>query len=339
YGLYVLARNARPVMGDLRYLADNKLKDFATPLAKGQIGAALALLGDRGRSRRAFDEAVTTLTSQRDERIHRVDYGSKLRDGGGLMALIAEADADRALLMRASAEVETSRQSATFTSTQEQMWLVLAAQALARDAEGVRLTVNGAPRPGALYRNFREAELEAAPVAIANTGDTALRVVVTVSGAPLSPLPPLDRGYRVERTIHAMNGKPANWGALRQNERYVVHLKVTEPKATAGRLLLVDPLPAGLEIENPSLGDGVNTEGLAFTKTELTPTHVEARDDRFVAAFDRAPEQKPEFTASYVVRAVTPGRYVHPGAAVEDMYVPERFGRGASASVEVQSAR
>ena len=37
-----VARNGRPVMGDLRYLADNKLGDFGSPLARAQIGAALA---------------------------------------------------------------------------------------------------------------------------------------------------------------------------------------------------------------------------------------------------------------------------------------------------------
>ena len=50
YAIYVLARNGRPVMGDLRYLADNKLSDFASPLAKGQIGAGAA------RGSRAFGD-------------------------------------------------------------------------------------------------------------------------------------------------------------------------------------------------------------------------------------------------------------------------------------------
>ena len=34
---------------------------------------------------------------------------------------------------------------------------------------------------------------------------------------------------------------------------------------------------------------------------------------------------------AYIVRAVAPGRYIHPPALVEDMYAPERFGRTASA--------
>jgi len=43
YGLYVLARNgAAPIGVDLRYLADTKLNNLATPIAKSQLAAALA---------------------------------------------------------------------------------------------------------------------------------------------------------------------------------------------------------------------------------------------------------------------------------------------------------
>ena len=43
YGLYVLARNGAAPIGDLRYLADTKLSNLATPIAKSQLAAALAL--------------------------------------------------------------------------------------------------------------------------------------------------------------------------------------------------------------------------------------------------------------------------------------------------------
>ena len=41
YALYVLARNGVAPVGDLRYIADTKLNDLATPIAKAQIAAAL----------------------------------------------------------------------------------------------------------------------------------------------------------------------------------------------------------------------------------------------------------------------------------------------------------
>jgi alpha-2-macroglobulin len=339
YALYVLARNGRPIMGDLRYLADNKLAEFVSPMAKGHLGAALALLGDRGRSRSALGEAVTRLTAARDDGFSRIDYGTKLRDGSGLLALLAEANAERSDLVRVSTEVEAARNAVRYTSTQEQTWMVMAAQALAKEAENFQVVVDGTPRSGAFNRTFREAELEARPIVIQNPGQAAARAVISVSGAPIDPLPALDQGFRIERAIYTMKGQAISFNALKQNERYVVHLRMSEPKAAYGRLLVVDPLPAGLEIENPNLTDGVSTEGLAFTKADISPAHLESRDDRFVASFDRNASQKPEWSVSYIVRAVTPGRYVHPGASVEDMYKPDRFGRSATGAAEVAAAR
>ena len=45
------------------------------------------------------------------------------------------------------------------------------------------------------------------------------------------------------------------------------------------------------------------------------------------------------FTVAYVVRAVSPGRYVLPQAKVEDMYRPDRFGRTATGTIEVSAVK
>ncbi|MBV8916527.1 alpha-2-macroglobulin family protein, partial [Bradyrhizobium sp.] len=62
YGLYVLARNGAAPIGDLRYLADTKLNNLATPIAKSQLAAALALVGDRGRAERVYQAALDSLS-------------------------------------------------------------------------------------------------------------------------------------------------------------------------------------------------------------------------------------------------------------------------------------
>ena len=126
---------------------------------------------------------------------------------------------------------------------------------------------------------------------------------------------------------------------MRQNDRLVTVLRVTEPQARYARVLLVDRLPAGLEIDNPKLVDSGSVEALDWLKTDVEPASVEYRDDRFVAAFDRTVEQPAFFTVAYIVRAVAPGRYVHPPAHVEDMYRPERFGRTAFGSIDVVARR
>jgi uncharacterized protein YfaS (alpha-2-macroglobulin family) len=112
-------------------------------------------------------------------------------------------------------------------------------------------------------------------------------------------------------------------------------LKITESEAAYARLLLVDPLPAGLEIDNPDLFEGGSIEALSWLKKDVEPTHTEYRDDRFVAAFARDGSSKATFSIGYIVRAVTPGHYVLPPATIEDMYRPQRFGRTAAGSVDV----
>ncbi len=61
YAIYVLARNGRAPIGELRYYADTRLDRFATPLAKAQIGAALAMLGDKERAEKAFKAAIADI--------------------------------------------------------------------------------------------------------------------------------------------------------------------------------------------------------------------------------------------------------------------------------------
>lgn len=340
YAIYVLARNGRPIIGDLRYLADNKLKEFDSPLAKGQLGAALALLGDRGRASSVFEAAQTALAEFTEDGEYRADYGSKLRDSAGLLALFAEGNAEKVQLARLSAVLEGARQASKYTSTQEQTWMVLAAQALQKEAEALTLNVDGTSQRGAFYRNMSAARLEGRPLTLRNESAGDARVMLSVSGIPLAPEPALAQGYEIARSIHKMGGELVGNDRFEQNERYVVVLKIKETAPRDARLLIVDPLPAGLEIENAKLGDGASLEGLSEIIGEATPTqNVEARDDRFVAALDRkSAAKKQEFTLAYIVRAVTPGRYVHPAAFVEDMYRPEKFGRTGFGTLEISTA-
>ena len=150
YALYVLARNGRPVMGDLRYLADNKLADFAhaagaRPDRRGALGcwaiAAAAAPPSPARWRRCRRRATTGCRGPITARA--------CATAPAVLALIAEANGERADITRAAAIVDSARNAARYTSTQEQMWMVLAAQAMAKDAEGMTLTVDGTERKGA----------------------------------------------------------------------------------------------------------------------------------------------------------------------------------------------
>jgi uncharacterized protein YfaS (alpha-2-macroglobulin family) len=176
-------------------------------------------------------------------------------------------------------------------------------------------------------------------IKITNTGEAAVQAVVSVSGAPVTPEPAASNGFKIERSYFRLDGKPADVSKAKQNDRFAVVLKITEAKPEYGHIMVSDYLPAGLEIDNPHLVSSGDSGTLDWIEDGEEPENTEFRDDRFTAAIDRAADDKSVFRVAYVVRAVSPGKYVLPQAYVEDMYNPSRYGRTGTGAVEVRAAK
>ena len=337
YALYVLARNGMAPVGDLRYIADVKLDKLATPTAKAEVAAALAMLGDRVRSEKVFDAALGSIPEDIKFEGGRTDYGSPLRDAAVLVTLAGEGDAPKPILVKGTERIEEARNLVKFTSTQEDAWLVLAARALGK--QGVNLETDEGGQEGPLYRSFTEEELANNPLTVTNSGDTSLDTVISVSGAPVTPEPAAEHGFSLERKFYTLEGEEADASHAKQNDRFVVVLTVTEPLPEFARVALTDYVPAGFEIDNPRLVSSGDTGTLDWIEHAGDPVHTEFRDDRFTAAFERRKGDAAVYSVAYVVRAVSPGSYVLPQAVVEDMYRPDRFSRTDTGTVEVAPAR
>jgi hypothetical protein len=338
YALYILARNGLAPIGDLRYLADAKIDALTTPIARAQVAAALAMVGDRARAQRVYAAALAALTQSSSDPAGRADYGSTLRDAAALVTLAAEGNADGATVQAAVQRVEAARATLRPTSTQEDAWLLLAASAVAKDAGKVSLDVNGESVTQPLYRTISAGALKD-PIRIANTGDNDVKAVVTVTGASVTPEPAAESGFKIERQDFTLDGDPLDVTHIKQNTRFVVVLKITEAQPQFGRVILADYLPAGFEIDNPHLVSSGDTDTLPWFTDAADPVSAEFRDDRFNAAFERKSDDPSVFSVAYIVRAVSPGKYVRPQASVEDMYRPDRFGRTNSGSVEVTAGK
>jgi uncharacterized protein YfaS (alpha-2-macroglobulin family) len=160
-------------------------------------------------------------------------------------------------------------------------------------------------------------------------------------------LDPLDMGFVVARTYEAVDD-PAD---VSQDENGVWHIRagarvrVRLTMVASNRryhVALVDPLPAGLEIINPSLAvagsvpqdpnDSSYRYGWWWWGTWYD--HQAMRDDRAEAFTTLLWEGVYEY--SYVARATTPGTFVVPPAKAEEMYSPEVFGRSGSDTVIVE---
>jgi uncharacterized protein YfaS (alpha-2-macroglobulin family) len=161
-----------------------------------------------------------------------------------------------------------------------------------------------------------------------------VKAVVAISGSPFVPEPASSNGLVIERKYFTTDGQPADITRVKQNTRLVAVLSVMKPdgQSETGNFLLVDPLPAGFEIENPVLVTSGGTGSLPWLTDATYANYTEFRDDRFVASFTDSTAK-----LAYMIRAVAPGDYSHPGAYVEDMYRPEMNARTAHGTVTVEA--
>ncbi len=318
YALMVLAREGAASMGDLRYYADVKADAFTTPLGAAQLGAALALYGDPTRADAMFARAAAQLaaeTGAEEATYWRDDYGTRLRDAAAVLALAAEAGSNtinrEALAVRVTADTG-------YRSTQEQVWTLMAAKALIDAAPRDGFTRNGQPVSGPLVEVLAD-ETASQPVEIRNDSGEATTLTLTTFGVPTEPEPAGGNGYSITREYYTMDGMGVDLGAVPSGERMVVVLTVTPFGRRDARLMVDDALPAGFEIDNPSLIRSGDIRELSWLQT-VEARHSEFRQERFLSAVDWRSD-KP-FKLAYIVRAISPGSYHHPAASVEDMYRP-----------------
>jgi len=339
YAVYVLARNGRAAIGDLRYFADAQLSSFDSPLAKAQIGAALALYGERSRADMAFKSAMSDLTGGARANDWRKDYGSYLRDSAAILTLAAEAKSTPVNLLDLVDRISERKTAVRYTSTQEKAWMLLAAHALIDADKRNNLAIDGEPMSGALYRKFAPGYLSGSPVVIENRGTENVEAMLTATGIPITPEPATSAGYKITRSYYDLEGRQIDISTVGQNTRFVTVLTITQLVDEAARLVIADPLPAGFAIDNPNLLRSGDISTLKWLKLPDSTRHTEFRADKFVAAVDRDRGAGRDFHLAYIARAVSPGTYAHPAATVEDMYRPYRYGRMDSGTVNVVGPR
>jgi len=177
------------------------------------------------------------------------------------------------------------------------------------------------------------------------TGRLYYRLGMTYAPTSLH-LDSLDMGFIVKRVYEAVD----NPEDVRQDSDGVWHIKAgarvrVRLTLTADNrryhVALVDHLPAGLEIVNPSLAvsatppqDPNQPEARSFWWWGTWYEHQNMRDERAEAFTTLLWDGVYEYT--YIARATTPGQFVVPPAKAEEMYSPEVFGRSASDKVVIE---
>ncbi|MFZ6655098.1 MG2 domain-containing protein [Undibacterium sp. TJN19] len=338
YGAYVLSRQNKAPLATLRQMHESR-GNAQSGLALIQLGIALKQMGDKNRSDIALAEGVK---KGRDNGYWWYDYGSNLRDAALSYALldrhqITISGRDN-LIPVIAGEMEKYR----YYSTQEKLALFLVGRTYS--------TVDGATWTGSLnmagktedltskasvFRELPAAEL-AAGVKISNSGKDNLYVELSMTGNPVKLPPAKSDVIELSRKMYAPDGSEISGRALKVGETVIMRI-TARTRNVMGTGMIVDRIPAGLEIENLNIVQGEQMSGVTIDK--LNPAevmqdprikHVEFRDDRFVAAVRMDWNVLNLF---YRARVVTPGKFVIPPLYAEDMYRPDLYGQTGGTDV------
>jgi hypothetical protein len=333
---YVLARVNRAPLGTLRALYDNERGKSLTALPLLHLGLALQLQGDKARGQQAIKEAF----AKHDARPSWLgDYGSTLRDQALMLMLakrhqLAVPAADARLLALSRDLAARSQGRYYWYSTQEQIALARLGKSLLGGIDSERTFQGRLVLAGKTTilapdrfdsRRFEYADL-AAGVQYGLQSEGQVYATVDVAGIPRNRPAPSAGKLRINRAYYNMDGSLWKGGSLREGQSLIAELRI-ESGDNVPDALVVDLLPAGLEIENLNLVPSeqwkdIEVDGVSLDSRseEADLVHEEYRDDRYVAAVKLSDGSAKLF---YLVRAVTPGSYVVPSPQVEDMYRPE----------------
>ena len=326
YRLYVLALAGKGRPGAARVMAE-AIGQLPTPLAKAQLGAALALAHDMPRADAAFAAALAAP----GRRWWPFDYGTALRDQVAIAFLLKESGLPGDRLQRLLAQMPGADLAVDSLSTQEQAWAAAAGVVLGRNTPPARVALNGQDLPP-------EPVVSVAltgPATARNLGDASVWRTVSVTGVPATALPAGRSQMRIARQFKTLDGQPLDLDHLRQNTVFVLVLEGKAEDGQPHRAMVQHGLPAGWEIAG-RMGGG-EVPGLSWLGKLSEPEAQPAADDRYAAVVP-VTEEESNFRLAVRVRAVTPGTYELPGAEVADMYRPGVFARQAAGRITIVGA-
>lgn len=328
YAALVLARSQQAPLGALRSIFERR-SDALSGLPLVQLSIALQKMGDQPRADQAL-VAGLAVTRKGDQWLG--DYGSPLRDQALILALLEENDLMTAQREQRLFELSDQLAASAWLSTQERNSLFLAGRDLLSKPEvdwSAQLNSGGQIRE----LNNRQSGMKldgpllGTPLSVRNEGLDTVYQQLTISGYPQQAPVAGGENMSIRREYLGMNGEPLDLNALKSGDLVLVHIAVTA-KQSVPDALVVDLLPAGLELENQNLGQSAASLENASTEVKqwreamqnANVEHQEYRDDRYVAALKL--EGSGTAHLLYLARAITPGTYRVPPPQVESMYRP-----------------
>ena len=330
YAGYVLSRHNKASLSKLRDLAKHKSENAESQLALIHLALALKNQGDNVNSQAMFDKAITVERGSK----YLSDYGSVIRDKALIIHLLIKNQYQVDYAFDTALTLSKALADKRYLSTQERNALFLASISLEQGKHKdwqADLAINQATstikQAGSFDKKLSAVDLQQ-PLNLTNKLDDRLYVNFAYQGVSKERPPATTGDLTIERDYYDSKGQKLDASKLKVGDQVLVAIRVFSQRRSPD-LLVVDLLPAGLELENQNLSHSIKLESIIFDGKPATEwqkktkvLHQEYRDDRYVAAIDVG--YKGISYLFYLARAVTPGIYKVPAPFVENMYQPDK---------------
>lgn len=345
YTAYVLARENKLTLNDLKVFADKTASQMELGLSLVNLGLALTLQGDVTRG----DELIQRgLNLPRKADSYLGDYGSVLRDQ--LMQLYHLLLAQQTV-PNLNVQLESMLrqiQENPYLSTQEQAFIFLLGQLLEKQAKvtwQAHLVLDGQSidlaRTGSFNRCVNEFKPE---TKLSTKNDEPLYLSWLTQAHPKQMPAATDQPIRIERQWYNLEGKALNAADLKLGDLVLTRLNI-EANEPIPHALVVDLLPSGFELESGDLQanevlQALKLEDMAVSVTETMAYSAAVQEafwpDRYLV--NLALKAKVSRTVFYLVRIVQATQASVPQAYVLDLDRPSIQGLSAD-SGSLQTAR
>ncbi len=330
YAGYVLSRHNKASLAKLRDLAKHKSNHAESQLALIHLALALHNQGDNINSQAIFNKAIAMQRSDK----YLSDYGSVIRDQALIIHLLIKHNYQVNYAFDTALTLSSLLAEKKYLSTQERNALFLASISLEQGEQKIwqaDLVLNEAKstikQAGVYAKKLSNEDLQQA-LTLTNTQDERLYINFAYQGVSKDKPQATAGELTIERDYYNSAGQKIAATKLNVGDMVIVAIRVDSQRRSPD-LLVVDLLPAGLELENQNLNHAIKLDNILFDGKSASEwqrhtkvLHQEYRDDRYVAAIDVG--YRGTSYLFYLARAVTPGLYKVPAPLVENMYQPDK---------------
>ncbi len=333
YSLYVLALAGRQDVATMNYYKANQ--QLMSLDSKYLLASSYFLAGDQAAYRKLLPPSFK---GERSVSALGGSFYSYIRDEAISLNALIETDAQNSQIGIMAKHLAQQMKQAPYLNTQESAFGLLALGKLAKKAAASNATAT-------IYADgAKVGEVLASKTLTLNKQVQGKQIKIDVQGGNLyyfwemeglnttGAYKEEDKFLKVRKEFYDRNGNKMGSTSFKQNDLVVVKITLQSTGGNVPNVVITDMLAAGLEIENPRLGDG--GAGMSWIKNPANAEHFDFRDDRVnIFASANTTEIKSFY---YVCRAVSRGTFKMGPVSADAMYNGEYHSYNGAGTVTVE---